>query len=434
MASRLVGSGDGVAVVVGKAGAGKTAALAAAREAWEHDGYRVLGTSLAARAAKGLQDGAGIESMTLARLEQGIEDHSVVLGPNDVVVCDEAGMVGTRALARLVGEAGHAGAKVVLVGDPHQLPEIAAGGAFGALGRSLGAIELTENRRQREGWERAALDELRHGDVARGLAALAARGRVEVVADMAAARGVVVERWAAALERHEDAVMLALTRRDVAALNQEARRRLERRGVLGEVVGRAGEHPLARGEQIVCTKNDRSLRVVNGTRGVVRAAWGRGVVVETADGARVLPEAYLDAHVDYAYALTVHKAQGATVDTAVVLATDSLTREAGYVAMSRARGETFLVVPAEPADVDADVGTAPTIGAFERVAKRLSVSQAKSLALAELAPGTSAYVVTQPGGADRARARGRSGSEGPCDDAAKERRRGSSRRFFGIEL
>jgi ATP-dependent exoDNAse (exonuclease V) alpha subunit len=81
-----------------------------------------------------------------------------------VLVIDEAGMVGTRQLAHLLTHAHHAGAKVVLVGDIHQLPEIEAGGLFRSLAQRLGAIQLQENRRQRQPWEQQALDLLRTGN------------------------------------------------------------------------------------------------------------------------------------------------------------------------------------------------------------------------------------------------------------------------------
>ena len=135
----ICSSGDGVDVVEGVAGAGKTFALAAAREAWEASGYRVIGCSLAARAAKQLQDDAGIPASTIDRLLAGIDRHQAALDATTVLVVDEAAMVGTRKLARLLDHAEAAGAKVVLVGDPCQLPEIDAGGAFRGLRARLGA-------------------------------------------------------------------------------------------------------------------------------------------------------------------------------------------------------------------------------------------------------------------------------------------------------
>ena len=164
MVRRVCGSGDGVEVVEGVAGAGKTFALAAARQAWEASGYRVIGCALAARAAAELQRAAGIPSSTLDRLLVDLDRAECRgLTAGTVVVVDEAAMIGTRKLARLVAHAEVGGAKVVLVGDRRQLPDIDAGGAFAGIADRLGATHLDENRRQHHQWERDALAELRVG-------------------------------------------------------------------------------------------------------------------------------------------------------------------------------------------------------------------------------------------------------------------------------
>ncbi len=196
MVQRLVTSGAGVEVVVGKAGSGKTSALSAANAAWRASGVPVVGCALAARAAVELQDGSGIPSTTIARLLGDIEHRGAraVLG-GGVLVCDEAGMVGTRTLAPLLGHAAQAGCKVVLVGDPRQLPEIHAGGLYAALTRRLPVIELTENRRQQHAWERDALDHIRAGDPARGIATLAGHGRVHHGANADEVRAALAADW-----------------------------------------------------------------------------------------------------------------------------------------------------------------------------------------------------------------------------------------------
>jgi len=171
MVRLLTSRGNGVDIVVGKAGAGKTYALDAARSSWQLAGFRVRGTALAARAAAELEAGAGIASSTLARLKGELEQGRLILGPEDLVVVDEAGMVGTRDLHFVVESVVNAGGKIVLTGDPRQLPEIEAGGGLRSLAMRIGAFELKENRRQAEAWERAALDELGSGDV--GLALVA---------------------------------------------------------------------------------------------------------------------------------------------------------------------------------------------------------------------------------------------------------------------
>lgn len=142
-----------LSVVVGYAGTGKSTMLGVARAAWEEAGYRVRGAALSGIAAEGLEAGSGIESRTLASLERAWERGFDQLERGDVLVVDEAGMVGSRQMERVLSAARGAGAKVVLVGDPQQLQAIEAGGAFRAVAERVGSVEITTVRRQREGWQ-----------------------------------------------------------------------------------------------------------------------------------------------------------------------------------------------------------------------------------------------------------------------------------------
>ena len=336
MVSVLTGSGDGAQVVVGRAGAGKTFALDAARAAWEASGHPVVGVALAARAAAELQAGAGIPSSTVDRLLADLERPGPLSGlaPGTVVVVDEAGMLGTRKLARLLDHAEQWRAAVVLVGDPRQLPEVAAGGAFSALARSLPVSELKENRRQAEAWERVALSELRSGSVTEALNAYERSGRVRLAPSADSSREAMVEAWWSSRQAGEDAMMYALRRADVDDLNARARARLKAAGGLGDEPAEVAGREFAVGDKVMCLRNDYRLGVSNGTVGTV-ASVDQGDVV-LADGTH-LPLSYLKAgHLTHAYASTVHKAQGATVDRAYLLGSDQLYREAGYVGMSRA--------------------------------------------------------------------------------------------------
>lgn len=196
---RLATSGAGVDVVVGKAGAGKTTALAAAAEAWRAAGVPVLGTAVAARAALAFGEQAGISAMTVTRLPAAL-DKPVVgqpagLARGTVLNVDEAGMLGTRPLARLLAHTREADAKLILVGDHHQLPELTAGGAFRALAATLHTTELQQNRRQVEPWQRGAFDQLRNGDVCRALDDYDAAGRVQRAGTGADARGALTASW-----------------------------------------------------------------------------------------------------------------------------------------------------------------------------------------------------------------------------------------------
>ena len=356
MVRRLIRDGTGVAVVTGKAGTGKTFALDAAREAWAAEGHRVIGAAVARRAARELEDGAGIESTSLAALLQDLRAGGEYgLPPRAVVVLDEAGMAGTRQLAELLDHAETAGAKVVLVGDAHQLPEIDAGGAFRALLMRTQPIELTENRRQSEAWERKALDDLREGRAEEAIARYQRHGRIVLGEGAEDVRErLVADWWHAAGEG--DAAMIALRRADVADLNDRARALMRASGQLGPDRLRVGERDFAIGDQVVTLKNAGRLGVVNGTRGVVTAIDGEAseLALRTTDGRDLrLPRAYLEDEterggptLDHSYAITGHKAQGMTTQKAFVLGSDDLYREWGYVAMSRGSEENSLYVVA----------------------------------------------------------------------------------------
>jgi ATP-dependent exoDNAse (exonuclease V) alpha subunit len=290
----------------------------------------------------------------------------------------------------LIEAADLADAKVVLVGDPRQLPEIEAGGALAALVSRIGAVELTENRRQVERWERLALSALRHGRSEVALATYERAGRVHTAPSVREAQALLVESWAEAFSQGRDALMLAVARSEVAGLNALARDALRRSGSLGPDVLEVDGRGFALGDKVVCLRNDARLGVLNGTTGIVERGAGSALVVSTVDGERFVPQSYLEAgDLAHGYAMTVHKAQGLTVDLAYVLATESLTREAGYVAMSRAREGSVLFVPLGPSQKQMGHDLRPRENQpMTDLARRLASSRAKQLAVAELEAGS----------------------------------------------
>lgn len=382
MVRRLTTSAARVDVVIGKAGTGKTFSLDAARAAWQDSGVAVLGCALAARAAAELHAGAGIPSMTIDSLLAAL-DHSKGshdrLAPQSVLVVDEAGMVGTRKLARLFGHAEKAGAKVVLVGDPFQLPEIDAGGVLRALQHRLPVIELTDNRRQREIWERQALDELRTGDPVAAITAYEDHNRVVTGHSADAVRERLIGDWWAARNRGETGVMVAIRVSDVEDLNERARGRLSAAGVVG---GASLTTPKGRvfqaGDEVVCLRNDRRNGLINGTRATVMSvdtAANTLTLHLSESGRKVrLPTAYVEEHLVHGYAITGHKAQGLTTERAWVLGSDAVYREWGYVAMSRARASTQLYVvndhESEEIDHHGLADDEPPIDVFSRALRR----------------------------------------------------------------
>lgn len=131
-----------ITAVVGRAGAGKTTMMKAAREAWELAGYRVVGGVLAGKAAEGLEKEAGIQSRTLASWELRWGRGRDMLDDRTIFVMNEAGMVASKQMAGFVDAVVGAGAKIVLVGDPEQLQPIEAGAAFSEVGSVVFRLAL----------------------------------------------------------------------------------------------------------------------------------------------------------------------------------------------------------------------------------------------------------------------------------------------------
>jgi ATP-dependent exoDNAse (exonuclease V) alpha subunit len=244
--------GQGVAVVVGRAGTGKTFALGMARHAWQLDGYRLLASAPTGIATLSLQ-GEGFEEVaTCDRLLGDLDGGRERLDARTVLVVDEAGMVGSRKLTRLLEHAHQARAKVVLVGDDRQLGAIDAGGGFRALRLRLGASELVENRRQHQAWEREALELVRSGLVEEAVAAYRAHDRVVAADSKSAATVALLQDWWIAFQQAEqdpaqEVVVLAARRAEVDRLNTVCQELLTARGSAWPRAAPGGDRQLAVG-------------------------------------------------------------------------------------------------------------------------------------------------------------------------------------------
>jgi Ti-type conjugative transfer relaxase TraA len=357
VAVRHVTGPEQVAAVIGFAGAGKSTMLAAARDAWERQGFRVHGAALAGKAAEGLEESSGIASRTLASWEYGWQAGRGQLGKGDVLVIDEAGMVGSRQLARFVIEAEARGAKLVLVGDHEQLQAIGAGSPFRAIAERVGAVELSEIRRQSEGWQREASIAFATHRTDEGLAAYADRGAVNFSDNRDEARAGLVSDYLSDLEERSIGSRIALAHRrvDVRAINADIRvslqdsHRLGRGEEDGELTFQTndGKRSFAPGDRIVLLENNRDLGVKNGMLGTVHAVEPDALQIRL-DGAGQNNARSISIPVnsyqafDHGYATTIHKSQGATVDRAFVMASGTMDRHLTYVAMTRHRDSVQL--------------------------------------------------------------------------------------------
>jgi Ti-type conjugative transfer relaxase TraA len=334
-------------VVIGYAGTGKSAMLGVAREAWEGAGYEVRGAALSGIAAENLEAGSAIPSRTIASLEHQWGQGRELLTSRDVLVIDEAGMIGSRQMERVLSAAESAGAKVVLVGDPQQLQAIEAGAAFRSIAERHSGVEITEIRRQQVDWQRDATRQLATGRTGAALADYAEHGMVHAAETREGARVELIDRWdrERIANPNDSRIILTHTNEEVRALNLAARERLRASGELGSDMAmqvERGERRFADGERVMFLRNDRELGVKNGSLGTLQSVNAQRMAVMLDDGRSVVFDTKSYSHIDHGYAATIHKSQGVTLDRAYILATPGMDQHSSYVALSRHRESVSL--------------------------------------------------------------------------------------------
>jgi len=343
--------GDTVTCVIGPAGAGKSRTMRAAAQAWTASGMPVRGLAVSAVAAGVLAEEAALPADTIAKFlfehdrPEG-PDAAWRLRPGEVVIVDEAGMVASRDLARLALLADQANAKLVLVGDYAQLGAVEAGGLFRLLAASHG-VELTGVRRFTHEWERRASLRLRARD-ANVIATYQEHGRI-VDSDRLDVLVKAANTWLRARAAGESLVVCATERATVSAICDTIRAARVRAGEVEPGGVATGGQIVGIGDEIVTLRNDRTLTTTasggwirNGDRWQITGRHADGsLTVSHLDGhgRAALPADYVAEHVALAYALTVHKAQGVTVDRSLLVVDDTTTAEALYVGLTRGRHE-----------------------------------------------------------------------------------------------
>jgi conjugative relaxase-like TrwC/TraI family protein len=358
----IAGSGRGVDVLVGPAGAGKTSAMNALRHAWEatHHVGSVVGLAPSAAAAQVLAEDLGIPTENLAKWWQNHLDHGESFHAGQLVIVDEASLAGTLSLDRITGLAASVGAKVLLVGDYAQLHSVDAGGAFSMLVHNRAdAPELVDVHRFTHEWEKTASLGLRRGNLD-SVDHYIGHGRVSG-GDTESMTDAAYAAWRADTRAGRVTVLISDSNEAVAALNARARTELILEGRIDAVreISLHDGNRAAVGDTVITRRNDRQLRssrtwVRNGDRWTVTGVRQNGSVDVRRHGHRWgttvrLPADYVKHHLELGYAVTSHRAQGITTDTAHVLVTTGMTRENLYVAMTRGReGNTAFVAVDRP--------------------------------------------------------------------------------------
>jgi conjugative relaxase-like TrwC/TraI family protein len=346
-----------VCPVSAPAGAGKTTSMCALVAAAHRSRRRVLVLAPTGKAVDvAVREGAGDVGYTVAKALKSLDDGTLPLNRQTVVVVDEAGMVGTDELRQLLTTTTAAGVKTVLVGDAHQLaPVKARGGMFAQLCADLPWTQrLSEVWRMRDPQERSASLAVRDGGpapVRRAVEWYRGHDRLHTGDEIAMAHDAL-QAYRADVADGKDALLVCDTKEMADALN----RRLHDETVDTEAptVTAARGHRIGVGDLIISRRNDPTLGVYDGTdinklADPVRNGnrW-RVFAVDTEhdriaarrldDGARAAFSGdYLREHITHGYAVTVHSAQGVTADATHAVLGENTSRALLYVAMTRGR-------------------------------------------------------------------------------------------------
>ena len=337
-------SGDQIVIVNGAAGTGKSYSLAAMREAFEADGYKVYGAILQGKTADDLQRDSGIDSRTIHRMLSDLAKGEVSFDSKTVLVVDESGMVGSRQMEALTAYVEQAGAKIRLVGDAKQLHAVEYGNAFEHMSQRIGVHSLTEIMRQKDGgqWMIDASTAASNHDIGTSVRAYAEHGMIHQAKTQDEAKAQLVEHWndeRLTSAQGRSRVVLVATNDERNELNAMMREKMRESGHLGDefkVNGASGKIALAAGDQIMFLKNEyRELDVRNGTAAIVEKVNGHIVTARLQDGRTVDVDTQKYSHIDYGYSMTIHKSQGITVNSARALLSSNMTAELYYVLSTR---------------------------------------------------------------------------------------------------
>ncbi len=338
--------------LVGRAGTGKSFSLGAAREVWEAQGFNVQGVALSGIAADGLTKDAGIASRTIDSFRYALTNKKISLNAHSVVVMDEAGMTDTSNMLAVLDAVEKTGAKLVAVGDPAQLQPVGAGASFRSMIERIGFIEIQTIYRQQESWQRQATVDFAAGRTIEGIAAYEAHGCVHIEKTKRDAMQTLAAHWMERRNHYQtdlsQYLVIAYENKDVFALNQLLREMRVSQGEIApgyRVEAKAGPLSIAKGDRLVCLKNDNLLGVKNGRFATIVSVnfTESGQVIDFTvrlDGSDKLvcidPLHYKDfAH---GYCATVHKVQGVTVDhTFNYVGGAGWNKNATYVANTRHR-------------------------------------------------------------------------------------------------
>ncbi len=362
-----------ISVLAGKAGAGKTSTMKAVAEIYKNQGNRVIGMSLSAVASENLGHDAKIESMTIAKWTHNwrsyeiakekflsfneIIDHGILkqvdwyndlkryegsqLKKGDVIIVDEAGIVGTESWNEILKSAEKFGAKVIAVGDSNQFEAIASGDCFRKfteIAKSKDHLfELNEIRRQKQEWMKEASIEFSKLNTIEGLTIYENHGNIKEYENK---EMVIKEAALSYIEKEKigTTAVLCYTRATCHEVNTEIRNLKKEKGTLNkEIITTINGREFAENDKIVFLQNDRNINIKNGMTGIILGGNENILKIKTENNREIEINTNKYNKIDYGYAITLHKSQGKTYDNVTVVAEKMMDAKATYVAMTRHR-------------------------------------------------------------------------------------------------
>ncbi len=395
-----------LSVLIGRAGTGKTTTLKAVVDLHSQSGYKIWGFCLSAVAAENLSLETNCSAETVAfyldkweRREKAYQEfwsvHSSSEHPSlerklhemdkysltdqHLVIVDEAGMIGTSQWASILDKVDKAKAKLIVVGDDHQFKAIEAGDFFRKLKEKAQEQDrlsvLNTVVRQKEEWMRNTSKDLAELRTYQALATYEQEGRVKEISanELQSIAESYVEKRNSNPE--QSGLLLASTRALCQTLNDESRKILKEKKIISEIDVHMNGRSFSIGDEIIFLKNDREKAIIcleqvtnmpkdflvkNGTRGKILSIEERqpslshlnksqnstdqsyklAVAIDKTTVANFNTNDYN--HFDHSYAITLHKAQGQTVDWSMILASKNMDAHATYVALTRHRKDVTL--------------------------------------------------------------------------------------------
>jgi len=354
-------------ILLGKAGAGKTTTMKAISEIYEQSGSRVIGMSLSAVASENLGKDAEIESATIASWshrwriyetakEKFLSFDSVVtdgvlkqldwyndlqryeqyqLKSGDVIIVDEAGMVGTKEWKIILDAAEKFNAKIISAGDDNQFKPISAGDCFRYfVNQNEDVLELSEIRRQKELWMREASVELSKLNVGTALEKYEHHGKIHAIDNTEVSKRIA-EKYLE-IEKLGTSAVLCSTNAECATINDKIRVLKKENRKIGEDIVKINSRFFSENDRIIFLENNKGLDVKNGQCGSVKSFYDGILSIQTESGIKNIDiEEY--SRIDHAYAITLNKSQGKTYDNTILLASKLMDAKAAYVGLTRHR-------------------------------------------------------------------------------------------------